>query len=102
MAEESREDKVPRTTRAQLQLWLADPTTQRYFQSIEFIRINTCDSMGNGDCYRAEDPVMTQQLSTISMAVRETLVMVQNVETVLMYRGLVQPIPSEEETDEDD
>ena len=58
MGEES-QDKYPRVTQAQLELWLSDPTTQKYLMCCGFACKDIDNFMSHGGYVHMTDPNIT-------------------------------------------
>jgi hypothetical protein len=65
-------DQYPRVTKAQLQIWEADPTTQKYFQCLKWMVEQSKEYLGSGDWVSRDADEVLATTSTL-LGIRDGL-----------------------------
>lgn len=85
------EHEHPQVTRVSLEIWMHDPTTQKYLQCLAWYVEQSVEHMGNGGCVK-DTAEQTYRASSVNLAVREALTGCQDVEDILNGHDMLEAV----------
>lgn len=87
-------------TAIQVELWLADITTRKFLQCLEWKRLDTKDSAGSGEIVDSSNADLTHALIHRALGQQDVYAELQEPDTLLDFYGMIQH-PEPEETEDE-